>query len=331
MSSQDVSPYAVPLAAAVLAVTAYLLALPIGRRSAPDHWQWLKDWVAPLTTALVILLLGAFLQIAASERQATAERLEREAAVMREVMTSQDRRDIAHVVAAAKQLSIRLQRCSQIRGMAAGGRSSKVGPVKAQAGLRRTAVTKEQNFDLVAAYFFFSMIRAADVDLEATQGSVSFRRVWMEDRFHRLIHELVEHVLGGETRAVSIPAQEEAAQYRYFGRHSVPVLWDFYGVIKAKGNHSAAPEAHALRRGYERFRERLFDGSIRVGKVDSTYRAMDGLWAYAWNDVFADWYGRKRDVLPDSVPIVPPKGFLPRDEVRRDSLWAAVRKARGAW
>lgn len=330
MLPENVIPYLVPLVVAALALAGYAIALRVGQRAAPDRWQWFKDWVAPLTTALVILLLGTILQIAASERQATAQRLEREAAVMQEVMTSQDRRDIAHVVAATKQILIHLQRWQALERVAAEGRSLQRGTGAPLHG-RRVAATQHDDFDEIAVYFFVSMLRAADVDFEATRGSVSFRRVWMEDRFHRLVHELLEHMLGGEARDIALPAQEEAAQYRYFGRHAVPVLWDFHGLVTQNTRSASVLEGEALRRGYERFRARLASGAIRVGKVDSTFRAMDGLWAYALNDVFAEWYGRTRDVLPDAVPPSPPKYFLKGDEARRDSLWAMIRRAKGAW
>jgi hypothetical protein len=308
-------------------ILAYLVALVLGRRAATSVWDWMKDWVAPITIPMAIFLLGIAINAAGERRQAAQIGLERETAVMGEIMTSQDRRDIAHMVAVTKQLWIHLQRwesAKQQHNANNGSPADSVGP----------RVSQPRDYDPVALYFFSCMLRVADVQVEATRGHFLFRRVWMEDRFHRLLHALIEHLLGGESRSLTTSAQEEAAQYRYFRRDprefDGPALWDFYLLMHASPHASHCSEATALQAGYARFARRLEEGRVNPATVEETYRAMDGLWDYVVSDVFATWYGREREALPDTIPSNPPGGFL-RGQAGRNEMWRVIVEARGAW
>jgi hypothetical protein len=298
----------------LLTLTILVFAALFARCKAPLLWKWLKDLIIPLVTPVAVLLMGSLFAIqseqrAHSERQASEQRneaerreseqralIERQTSIMREMMASGDRRDTSSLIAVDTQLRMHLQRYENCR-----------------------QENKETKFDEEAAFFFYGMHRAALINLHATKGNIVFPRLWMEDAFEDTATHVVTLFLGGDERDPAVSPEAEAVIYEYFGtapeagrvvgEHAGhlgarPLLLHFHQLLENKQNLSdriAANEVKILKREFRKFQEQLKNQEIRE-EVILALVAMNDLVGYAYNSLFAKWYGVDLKEIPTAPP-----------------------------
>ena len=288
--------------------------------------EWLKDFIAPLITPAALGLAALIFQIVSEAQKDKEAKLQRETDVMRQITTSNDRRDISHQVAVAKQLTIHLNRDWDRRH-----------PNKATTNsIPAPKYPDPEDFDQIAAYFFYGLFRVSDVDLEASKGGLLFQRVWKEEAFHKITHQIIYDISGSSVHGdlnLSVSAKEEAAIYKYFGNNaqegSGPTLFDFYLKITSTNADTKSPELiDSLRVGFQKFQVRLTNDYIDRTNVVNCLAVLDDLSVYSFNNIFAEWYGRteddlgKKDHSADVFPVAPPcnwwRDIKPKNEASNE-------------
>lgn len=315
--------FLIAVAASIISIPIVALVTAVKRagRPIPRAWHWLRDLVIPLTTPVVVVLLGIFFALQSDKRQRAEAERQRQTSVMRDLIISQDRAETSSLLAIDARLSDHLHRYHL------GARGS-----------------NEE-----AAFFFYGMHRAALVNLQAREGNLVFPRLWMEEAFATLANRVVEIILGGTPRDLAFSPEGEAVMYHYFGTHSGsnrkegelerhsdtgPLLFQFHCLLHDITNPTdpvAVAEKEALKKEFGRFQARLDAKEFTPEKVINTIFAMDVLRAYAYNNTFATWYDSHPEPIPQIPPINPPKDFgLGHPTKDRDDAWNLIREASGA-
>lgn len=301
----------------VFAIGVPIAVIVYGLRVQKNRQEWLKDILVPVMTSLVVALVGLGFAFESGRRQRADLESDRQTSVMRELMVSQDRRDTAYILALNLNLNIHLHRYIRLK--------------QEQSSTR---------FEEEAIFFFYSKHRAALVNLRSSEGSLVFRRLWMENVFEQLSIHVVESVLGGlSERDPGVSAEGESATYKLFGAR-VPSATEMNDEPKRLGGHpmvladfnrlindetrpleSQDQDTRRIRQEFEAFQKRLHNGDkqppidphINKAELINSLLAMQGLVAYSYQNLFSVWYGlAEEEILADvkQLPQVVPKNFL---------------------
>jgi hypothetical protein len=87
------------------------------------------------------------------------------------------------------------------------------------------------------------------------------------------------------------------------------VLFDFCTYVSKEPAVVEKELWRAVNSAYERFCQRLRGGSIDCEKIIMACDALATLDVFAYNNLFAAWYGRVKKELPGVLPPRPPEGF----------------------
>src|SRR4051812_37544139 len=283
----------------VMAAGAYLLRL-LWRKvfknkneAAVDFW---KVIVMPLATPALVALLGALVFSYFTEAHYDNDK---KVELLRGVLASSDRPDIAFLTAVGDHLVLHLKRWERIRKSpnAKDLESAKI-------------------FEERAVYFFYGMFHAALVDFRASKGYQLYPRLWMEEAFDRLADQVDRLASDQPNLHLGTVGKEEAALYKYFGaaagtfknitdRSGEPaksaVLFDFNLMLDSVVKRPDLPQdkyqipfEDELRSGCTSFQARLnhrqVSDPIDVEKLELTIVAITALDDYAFNKLFGVWY-----------------------------------------
>src|SRR5207302_2817701 len=136
----------------------------------------------------------------------------------------------------------------------------------------------------------------------------------------------------------------EAVIYEYFGtaaetEHPVsehtkilgaaPLLLHFHQLLNEKNpaDPVAAEEIQALKDAFNNLHERLKDEKITPQELNTAFIAMEGIVVYAYNNLFANWYGTASRKIPETPPCEAPAEFLtafnknPEQQETRTKAW----------
>ena len=295
------------------------------KRPTPTAWEWLKDLLIPLITPVLVVVLGFWFAIQSDQRQRAESERQRQTSAMRDVIVSQDRANTSFLIAIDIELSRHLTRY-----------------------LSANEQGNNTDFDEEAAFFFYGMHRAALVNLRATAGNIVFPRVWMEAAFENLANHIVETILGATELDPSVSGPGKAAIYEYFGvradsdrtgseraMHSSagPLLLKFHCLLHdatISSDPVVALKTELLKNEFRDFQGRLHKKQFDPAEVIKTVLAINALAAYAYNNIFADWYGTHPEAMPRNPPADPPEHFLDsRPNEATKEQWQEVR--RRAW
>jgi hypothetical protein len=187
----------------------------------------------------------------------------------------------------------------------------------------QTTDSPGRDFDAEAIFFFYGLHRADLVNLSASKGVLLFPRLWIQDAFFTLAEHIVTNVLGAGEFDQAISPQSEAVIYKYFTQtpndtkeKATPLLIDFHAFcVHGKSPLLSTDEAEVLKAEFLRFKDRLAQNKIDTDHLNDDVLAMNGLFDYSFNYMFADWYRLPKNVrseIPAGQPIPedPPRLFM---------------------
>lgn len=299
------------VAIVLLVGVAIFLRLKHFKGDAPLFWEKIG---VPLATPIVVASLG-IMYTALSDAQRISDRNgQKKAELLREMVATKDRPDVAFLTAVGDQLVLRLNRRDALL-------KDKSGQLTAAQKLERLSYEER------AAYFFYGMFHVAIVDFYASKGYKLYPRLWMEEAFSGLSDQVTSLVYGGhDETSLAVPKFEEDALYNYFGAAAAT----FKNITESQGQPTKAALVfdfnlmldHEIRRpdlpldryqlkvdqeireGCARFQGRLNSSGpdrINVEELELTIAAIEALDDYAFNKLFAIWYQGSGDASPEEV------------------------------
>jgi hypothetical protein len=260
-----------------------------------NAWSFLKDLIVPMVTPVVVGLFGFWFASQQYQQQAADAERQQQTIVMRDIIASQEHRDISLLSAVDSQLMYHLVRYCR---------------------------TNDQfrTFDEEAIFYFYGLHRAELVNLIATKGGLMFPRIWIEDVHYKLAVDVVFQILGANEFDPHISPMGEAVIYKYFGNASAddgkvlgktPLLIDFHSFLtKTNDSTLTAEEAGILCGEFHNFQKRLQNNEIDRGKLIYDIIGMGHLAVYCYNNTFAYWYDLHPDKIPDELPNDAPEQFM---------------------
>jgi hypothetical protein len=279
----------------------------------------------PLATPVLVALLG----IMFSQLSETHNDNEKKVELLREVLASKDRPDIAFITAVGDHLVLHLKRRDRII-------------TELRKSPNAENLKNAKIFEEGAAYFFYGMFHAALIDFRASKGYQLYPRLWMEEAFDRLADRVDTLASDKPDLHLDTVGIEEAALYKYFGaaaatfktitdRAGEPtksaILFNFNLILEGKVKSTHQDEYQErfesdLHKGYDNFQKRLNgQGSdpIHVEKLELAIAAITALDDYAFNKLFGTWYqgpDNPREVdsltkgIPGKISRVPPDEYI---------------------
>ncbi len=291
-----------------------------GRQKTPNTTAFIKDVLVPVSTPLMVAVVGIIFTLQSSEqlRQDAAktekqQQLDKEATVMRDLVVSQERRDIAYLTAVDTEMLIHLTRYG------------------------KSAQEDFKAFDEEAIFYFYGLHRAELVNLAASRGEFTFSRLWIEYAFQALADDVVTQVLGATETDPAVSPLGEAVIYKYF--HNSPVgdnqngettslLADFHDLLGgARNSRLTEDQAVILKKEFQNYQTRLKNGQLKTRELIYDIYGMTVLDVYCYNNIFAEWYGVKQADIPTLMPSDPPPEFLASFPRRQDAIstWQRIR------
>lgn len=281
----------------------------IFHKSNSTEFDHIKDVVVPVITPLVIVTLGFVFTLQSEKRQRhetelqyQQQRADQQIAVMREMMVSQDRRDISTILAIDTQMAVHVRRLQA----------------------NSPIVDSYTNFDEEALFFFFGLHQMAMVNVWASKGNVIFPRLWMANAFEALLENVLTNVYGTDYMDPALNPKIEAVMYKYFagtvsdnsGTKTPPLLMDFHNLLE--NNQDARltrEETDTLVYAFHQFQNRLHKNKIRKDELINDLLAANGLVEYSYLGIFSDWYQLPQysaDFIPIELPLpsMPPPAFI---------------------
>jgi hypothetical protein len=287
----------------------------------------------PLTMPIIVAVLGVVFGVVSNATQQHEYENQKKLELLREVLASKDRPDVAFLTAVSDKLVMVLNRRQEIILRQHGTSISQDERQRLQAA---------QHFEEQAAYFFFGMYHSALIDFYASKGYKLYPRLWMERAFDGLAARVDTLVFGADGSSPDVSGPEESALYEYFGEaaatyktiterpgesRKTAVLLDFSLMLDRTEETGSPPDPYrdhlerTLQEGWATFKGRLDPGprALDVRELELTVAAISALDDYAFNKLFAVWYqGRGSpaeveslsDEFPGTISPDPPKEFL---------------------
>src|SRR6202035_3481837 len=285
----------------LLIVIGTVLRFKVFKGKPADFWRFAG---VPLATPVLVAAFGIVFSLLSDANYDHQKKGE----LLREVVASKDRPDIAFITAVGDQLVSRLKSRDKIIASEKTA-DNNIGPAA------RSDLQRAQTFEERAVYFFYGMFHSALIDFHASKGYQLYPRLWMEEAFFQLTNRVNELANGGQDETHTYQSEIElSALYKYFGaaaatfknitdRPGEPtkaaVLFDFNLMldrVERRTDPSLANDQYqihledTLRKGCERFQARLNSGAINVQQLELTIATITALDDYGFNKLFATWY-----------------------------------------
>jgi hypothetical protein len=343
------------IAAAVVGIAAGWAAwiISTAQQTNASLFGLLKDIVVPVSLQVAVAIFGAAWALVNQIHEHTAAEIQKKAELLREIVASHDRPDIAYLSAVGDGYVLHLHRYQQLAAMIKTNNDQKC--------------LDELRFEEYANYFFYGLFREGFTEFHAVKGYELYPRLWMEEVFFKLVNNVITNSLGAPVSDAHLRGEEEAALYKYFrpafsattehqgNASDSPALFNFYLLLSSniipsgmETNKDYAAMTDELRTGFTNYQQRLTKDQINIGEIFTACDALVGIDDYAFNALFADWYkyGTKGGTLGKDKELPaylsedcksPPKDFLsyPRSNFegpasewpeRRTNAWQLVRR-----
>jgi hypothetical protein len=286
-----------------------VILIGIFHKSKSTEYDYIRDVIVPVTTPAVIALIGLILTLQSEQRQRLEaelqqqqQRADQQVTVMREIMVSQDRRDVSSLIAIDMQMAVHVRRLQ----------------------VNDPITDPYTNFDEEAVFYFFGLHQTELVNVWASKGNLTFPRLWMANAFEAVIENVVTNILGADYMDPRLDPKVEAVMYKYFGgtfagsdgAKMTPLLMDFHALLENdKNTILTAEERETLIAAFHRFQDRLHKKEIKEDDLINDLFAADGLVEYSYVGIFSDWYKLPQyaaEYIPPEPPLPPspPAAFM---------------------